>query len=38
MSGQERQYKKLIIEAVEQIEDVWLLEQIYRSIVCVTKE
>lgn len=31
-------YKRLIFEAVEKIEDEWILMQIYRCIVNITKE
>lgn len=31
-------YKRLIFEAVKKIEDEWILMQIYRCIVNITKE
>ena len=34
----EEDYKKKIIETIEGIEDVWILEQIYRCIKSIIKE
>lgn len=31
-------YREKIIEIIQKIEDVWLLEQIYRCIVSIVKE
>lgn len=32
------EYKRKIIQMVQEIEDAWILEQIYRCIESITKE
>lgn len=38
MNEKKEFYRGKIIEMVEGIENAWILEQIYRCIVCITKE
>lgn len=38
MNEKKEMYREKIIKMVEGIENDWILEQIYRCIVCITKE